>query len=699
SGAVNSSYSATLAATGGTPPITWSISSGTLPTGLTLHSSTGVIDGTPTVADTSSFTVTATDAAQQTKSQALSIVVKPILSITTTTLPNGTVSSAYSATLLSDGGTAPITWTVTSGTLPQGLTLNGATGVISGTPTTEGTANFTITATDSSTPVQTASAALSITIVPAPLTITTTTLPDATLGSLYSTVLLTSGGTNPITWSVTAGSLPAWASLDPQTGTISGTPSGSPGVATFTVKATDSGNPVQTATQSLSITTLNGGVNNAELNGKYAFTMRGFDTGNSNFIVMAGSFSADGAGNITGGVMDVNSETGGPENLAISGGTYSVGADNRGMLTLSTQQGNSTYAISLGSISSGVASLGHIVSTDARILSGVLKKQDTTAFGLDKFNGFYAFGMNGQEHGGGYFASVGWLFPDGLGAFTGNVDANDAGTVNLTQSIAGTYAVADATNGRLTLTDTTDGTHMAMYVVSAREFMLVNIDASGSPLSIGTVLEQSGSFSNASMNGVSVMWLQGNTSPTTSEVQLGFFTANGSGNFTLSQDKNDGGTVTSGTQSGTYSISGTGRMTVSAGSGAPIIYLVSPNQGFLMGTDSNVEFGYFEPQLASTFTNASISGNYMFGDQPPELNGSNVKSGVVTADGNGAISGTVDSNKSGTFATSTLTDNYSVASNGRATLSESVLYLISPSKGFMIQVDSGTKPVVTTVEK
>lgn len=90
------------------------------------------------------------------------ITVTP-LSVTTTTLPNGTVGTAYSQTLSATGGSAPYTWSVSSGTLPAGLTLNTA-GLISGNPTTTGTSPFTVLATDSANPATTATQSLSITV-------------------------------------------------------------------------------------------------------------------------------------------------------------------------------------------------------------------------------------------------------------------------------------------------------------------------------------------------------------------------------------------------------------------------------------------------------------------------------------------------------------------------------------------------------
>jgi hypothetical protein len=152
-GTVGVAYSATLTATGGVPAYTWAISVGSLPNGLSLAPSTGVISGTPTGTGTAFFTALVTDSQQppDSDSKALSITVNaapPAPTITTTSLPNGTRGVAYSQTVQATGGTLPYAWSVVSGSLPNGLTLNSSTGVISGTPSRRGTYNFTVRCTD-----------------------------------------------------------------------------------------------------------------------------------------------------------------------------------------------------------------------------------------------------------------------------------------------------------------------------------------------------------------------------------------------------------------------------------------------------------------------------------------------------------------------------------------------------------------------
>ena len=164
-GVVSTAYSETVSATGGETPYSWSVISGSLPSGLDLGSSTGVISGTPTSAGTSNFTVQVTDSqgTPDTDTQALSIEIVADLDITTTSLPDGTKQQSYSQTLAATGGETPYTWSLVSGALPNGLSLSSG-GVISGTCRRAGTFNFTVRVTDSQDPADTDDQALSITV-------------------------------------------------------------------------------------------------------------------------------------------------------------------------------------------------------------------------------------------------------------------------------------------------------------------------------------------------------------------------------------------------------------------------------------------------------------------------------------------------------------------------------------------------------
>jgi hypothetical protein len=206
-GAFGAPYNVTLAATGGVAPYSWSLSSGTLPTGFTL-SNLGVISGTPTNPPFGAFsfsvTVKDSESTPQTASASLSLFINTPVAITTASLPSAVVSEAYSATLTASGGIPPYTWQVSSGCLPTGLSLNGA--ILAGTPTAAGTFPFTITVSDSSSPVQTASQAFSIAVSAAShyVTLTWNTVSGAAGYNVYRGT--TSGG--PYS-QITAGISPA----------------------------------------------------------------------------------------------------------------------------------------------------------------------------------------------------------------------------------------------------------------------------------------------------------------------------------------------------------------------------------------------------------------------------------------------------------------------------------------------------------
>ena len=250
----------TFAATGGSGTgNTWSwvaASGSSLPAGLSL-SAAGVITGTPTGSGTSSVVVTVKDSVNNSASSTLALTIQPTLSITTTSpLKTGIANSAYSQTFAATGGSGTgYTWAVTAGggTLtPLNLNLSSA-GVLSGTPTANGSASFTVQVTDSAS--HTLSAPFTLTVNSA-LGITTTSLPAATTAVLYSQTLAAAGGSGTgYTWAVSGANNLATFNLSlSAAGVISGTPT-STGTASFTAQVTDSLG--DTATMPLTIAVYN----------------------------------------------------------------------------------------------------------------------------------------------------------------------------------------------------------------------------------------------------------------------------------------------------------------------------------------------------------------------------------------------------------------------------------------------------------
>jgi large repetitive protein len=247
-GEVGVSYSDQLTVTGGTSPFTWSVSTGSLPPGVTLNASTGLLSGTPTTAGTYSFTVKVTDSSGLSSTEAVTLTVIAGPSLSFPAPPAGWTNTVYGDTLTESGGTSPFTWSVSSGSLPAGISLS-ADGNLSGTPTATGTSSFTVKVTDANG--QSATEATSISIS-AGVSTTFSAPPSAPVGGAYSDTLTATGGTAPYTWSVNSGTLPAGITLS-SAGVLSGTPT-TTGSYPFTVNVIDANKGVATASITLVVT-------------------------------------------------------------------------------------------------------------------------------------------------------------------------------------------------------------------------------------------------------------------------------------------------------------------------------------------------------------------------------------------------------------------------------------------------------------
>ena len=663
----NANFAATVANDSSNKGVTWSVS-GTSCTGsacgiLSNTTATTATYNAPTqVSSNLTVSVKATSVADSTKSASSTVMVTPPLGVTTTSLPKSSVGTAYSVTLQATGGTPPITWSVSSGTLPAGLSLSSA-GTIFGTPTSTGTSTFTVTASDSGTPPQTANQQLSIPLNPASLTITTTSLPGGKANTPYSATLQAAGGTPPITWSVTSGTLPAGLSLS-SSGTISGTPT-STGTSTFTVTATDSGTPPQTDNRA----TINRAAcgswgNEAVLSGQYIFTLSGYNA--TGFVALVGAFTADGTGGFTAGEADSNGVLGYQQGyIDTSASSYSVGSDNRGCATIVTSFGTFTTRFALGSISSGTATIGRIIewenpTSTTYIAAGEIRRQTPASFSAG-LSGNYLFLELGDDGTGGRGGSIGALTTASGTISRGEADINFAGTTGHCTDITGSYTGVDASGrgtGSMAL-PSMFSSHFAYYVASSSQIYFVTTDTLGAntPVFAGEMQQQSmptGGFNNSSVNGKAVFYAAGlSEAGPGSHAFVGIANANGSGSIDVTTYEDDAGTWQTPTPDNftcTYSVASNGRMTLSGGSyctGASVFYLTAANTAFMLGTNQGVDAGQLEPQAVGLFSSASVSGTFLIGTAAVVSQTTETQAGWAALDGTGGVSGVSDFTSTG----------------------------------------------------
>lgn len=253
SGEVASAYNITVAKTGGSGTITFTVINGSLPAGLKLNTSSGVISGTPTTAGISNFLITASDAFGRTDSKKYTIIIALQFTITTNRLNDALVGSAYSQTLAGINGQAPYNWEIVSGTLPTGLGLNASSGELSGTATTATSPSLTFGLRDATARLTTKTLTLNALN---PIAVTTANLPNATIGSPYSQQVGMTGGLAPFNFTISGGILPNGLTLIGSTGVISGTAT-TQGFTNFGVTVTDSTWPIpQSVAKTMSIRTV-----------------------------------------------------------------------------------------------------------------------------------------------------------------------------------------------------------------------------------------------------------------------------------------------------------------------------------------------------------------------------------------------------------------------------------------------------------
>jgi hypothetical protein len=448
------------------------------------------------------------------------------------------------------------------------------------------------------------------------------------------------------------------------------------------------------------------------MGGNYTFSINGFDSAGP--VMMIGSFVANGNGNIS-GVFDWNSAGHIPRANVSFQGTYSIQPSGLGTMTITptlnppfdllvaiSSTGDGRLALENESSNCGGKSGGCYLPN--AWAAGAITRQNPADLSFQQFAGNFASGFSGVDPTLGRYAGAG-MYQIGLtGNLQGTLDTNDAGILTNSLPTAGTLFAPDPSTGRGTAKFVTSGitSNWVYYVTSAGQLNFLSIDPIGSPANLlqQTMLRQdSASYSNASLNGVSVFRTSGiaqsqdkskRRAPgsVVPDVVLGLLTTDGAGNGSISYDENKGGTLTQQqTAQGTYSVASSGRVTLTGfGSGTPpIFYLAGENKAFVVGQDAAVAAGYFSPQSSGPFYNNSAVGNYWGGSYMPATVGVPDSVTSVFSDGNGNLSGTTNASGPAGVGTQSINATYQVDSTGRAVVSESgsataILYVISPTK-------------------
>ncbi len=405
---------------------------------------------------------------------------------------------------------------------------------------------------------------------------------------------------------------------------------------------------------------------NADLNGAYVFSISGSNS--FGFFTAAGTFQADGHGNVSTAVFDVNSGNGVFTNVSASG-IYAMSPDGRGNLTLNSQLTQLDLDFVLTSGQHGLMIRFDTMAT----ASGTLDRQDPTALSTAAVHGPYVFNLSGIDSSGGILVNAGVLSADGAGSITGGVaDENDNGVASTELAVSGAYMVGAGGRGVLQLITDQVVWNFAFYIVDATHLKLVQTDTS---MALGgEVFSQQGQISNATLIG-GYAFTVGGLSTSGPYANGGIFTADGNGNITSGvQDVNDSGLVTQNTAiTGQYALAGNGRGTITlTGSTITTNFAIYPSSGGLQMVQldsTTVTNGAAFSQVGTMLSTPGVVNTYAY-NMTGAMNGGSMDSiAQFTADGKGAVSGAIDYNLGGALSFGlNLKGTYSVAENGRGNL-------------------------------
>ena len=443
-----------------------------------------------------------------------------------------------------------------------------------------------------------------------------------------------------------------------------------------------------------------GNFNNGSLSGQYAYSLSGTalipGSSSSAAYAEAGVFTADGSGHITNGADDFAQNGNFASNPFT--GTYSLNRDGTGTMTLTFSNGAGSFQLGITLVNS---SQFYLIETDSFATGGgSAEKQDASAFSAVP-SGSFAF----RIHATAASSTVGAMTISG-GTISGNEDVLTS--TGLTSPTLSGTATAPATNGRGTLTLTnSNGTtsNFAYYVLNANTLRLMQTDSG--VLGLGRAEKQSpATFSPASLTGSFAFGSNGDTANVGGVHSVGVFTSDGNGNLTagaFDSVKDSNSTANVGL-TGNYTISSAVRaaVTLKLQSGINIqdvFWMVSPMRGFFLVNDiSKLEDGTSDQQQSSTFSSATVTGQFAFVMDGFDNASLVDRVGTLQADGKGNLSLNELLNRSGVVsAPGLLPGTYTVASNGRfagnvnSFSSNVIVYLISGNSGYLLQNDASVE--------
>jgi hypothetical protein len=423
---------------------------------------------------------------------------------------------------------------------------------------------------------------------------------------------------------------------------------------------------------------------NASLNGRYAFSFSGQNS--SGFLAEAGSFVADGNGNFTSGIEDVNSGSGIFQNVSFTG-TYSIGPDGRGSASLQTSVGAASWQFSMANSNHAL-----LIRFDAGAVtaSGSIDKQTPNSFDNTLVSGNYVFSFSGIDLGQNLLLMAGQLVANGAGSFTSGVlDVNDIGSVTQAAALTGTYTLSSTGRGVAVLfgpPGTFSALSFAFYVVDSTHLKFVELDTL--PVVSGDLLRQAnGPFNNSSLSGPFAFTL-GGVSGTGPLGLGGVFTSTGAGTISAGGpvDFNNSGTVTTNVtvNSGTYSVDsvtgrGTATLNLSNGQSLGLAFYPAANGSVqLLETDNlfstsgqalSQSGGPFGPQaLVGSFA-VNFNGVVLTTGLEEDI------AGQLAGEQGGRLGGALDINNSLNTSSASADGSFSVSQNGRGTLTANVPFV------------------------